>query len=184
MIPPRVLAALLALSGPALALPASAQELLSRSELAVDWPSANADAAALPAAARATGEAIAAAVPGADGPGGVRLPVLLLPVETFGVPRFAHQTRTYAALYRLEGAQLSVLGWRSAIEAGGALTLHHDVQGYESIGDGADFNLSRHGASYLLRLTCDEPLTDTRCIEPAFLTEAAAALVPAGGTEQ
>lgn len=180
MTPHRLLAALLALAGPALPPPAAANEVLPRTEIAIDWPSAQAEAAAAPQA-RATAEALAQAAAGADG---VRLPVLLLPVEEWGMPRFVHQTQAYAAAYRLEGAQLSVLGWRSAIEASGALTLHHDVQGYESIGDGADYSLARHGASYVLRLTCDEPLTDPRCIEPAFLSGAAAALVPAGGSEK
>ncbi|WP_186399406.1 hypothetical protein [Stappia sp. P2PMeth1] len=179
MTPHRLLAALLALAGPALPLPAAANEVLSRTEVAIDWPSAQAEAAAAPQA-RATADAFAQAA----GANGVRLPVLLLPVEEWGMPRFVHQTQAYAAAYRLEGAQLSVLGWRSAIEASGALTLHHDVQGYESIGDGADYSLVRHGASYVLRLTCDEPLTDPRCIEPAFLSGAAAALVSAGGSEK
>lgn len=181
MTPHRLLAALLALAGPALPLPAAANEVLSRTEVAIDWPSAQAEAAAAAPQARATADAFAQAAAGAAG---IRLPVLLLPVEEWGMPRFVHQTQAYAAAYRLEGAQLSVLGWRSAIEASGALTLHHDVQGYESIGDGADYSLVRHGASYVLRLTCDEPLTDPRCIEPAFLSGAAAALVSAGGSEK
>ena len=180
MPPHRPLAALVALAAPALARPAAANVVLPRTVVPIDWPSAQAEAAAAPQA-RATADAFAQAAAGAAG---IRLPVLLLPVEEWGMPRFVHQTQAYAAAYRLEGAQLSVLGWRSAIEASGALTLHHDVQGYESIGDGGDYSLVRHGASYLLRLTCDEPLTDPRCIEPAFLSGAAAALVSAGGSEK
>lgn len=150
----------------AAAAPALGEEAARREPLAIDWNAATPrQAEAVPAGVNA-----------------VSLPVLLLAAGgDWGAPRFHGQGSAYAALYAPPGARLSILGSSSRIVAPAGVKLEHPPAAFESIGDGADYSFVRFGAAYTLRLVCDEPLKDKRCTDPHYLTEAARALVVAGG---
>ncbi|SDQ33734.1 hypothetical protein [Pseudovibrio sp. Tun.PSC04-5.I4] len=118
------------------------------------------------------------------------LKAMELPVLIFGssaklaTPRFAGQGSAYATYYDLEGAQISILGSHSVLSGTDDLTLHHKTGAYESIGDGADYNLNRFGAFYTIRITCDQPTEDTRCTKPDYLTSVAQSLIVVNGANQ
>ncbi|MFW8595111.1 hypothetical protein [Cribrihabitans neustonicus] len=172
------------LAGLALALlpaaPSLAVDSPQRMFTRIDWPAAAEAAAAARAQDAATLDAFAAAGP--DGLEETRLPVLILGAEAkASPPLFASQGTAYAAYYTLEGAQVSVLGAHSVVDAQGELEVHHETGAYESTGDGADYSLARFGAFYTLRITCDQPTKDPRCIEPAYLTTLAESLIAVKG---
>ncbi|MFW8634777.1 hypothetical protein [Cribrihabitans pelagius] len=149
----------------------------------VDWPAAAEAAAEAQAQDAATLAAFAATKP--QGLAETRLPVLILGAKAgAAAPLFASQGTAYAAYYTLEGAQVSVLGAHSVLDAAGELKVHHETGAYESTGDGADYSLARFGAFYTLRITCDQPTKDPRCIEPAYLTSLADSLIAAKGAAE
>lgn len=158
---------------------AGAGEAVQRSISRIDW-------SAVAQARAAAGQSDAAlAQLRATAPAGlekVALPVLVLPAAgEWGAARFYGQVTAYAALYAPPKAKLGVFGTSSRIVAPAGLALARPAGAFESIGDGADYSFTRFGAAYTLRITCDEPLKDKRCTDPQYLTDAANALLIAGG---
>ncbi|KZL01323.1 MULTISPECIES: hypothetical protein [unclassified Pseudovibrio] len=119
-----------------------------------------------------------------------KLSYIELPVLIFGsdakmeTPQFGSQNSSYAAFYTLEGAQISILGSHSVLTGTEDLTEHHKATAHESIGNGADYNLNRYGAHYTIRLTCDNPIKDTRCRKPDFLQSVVQTLLVVNGANQ
>jgi len=140
----------------------------------IDWAAAETSATETAAQEKAVSEAFLA-LPASAEP-------TALPVMVFGAaadlstPGFISQGSAYAAYYTEGDIQISISGSKAFLQAGDALTLHHQPTAYESIGTGADYSLQRFGAYYTLRITCDEPTTDTRCTEPGYLTRLAESL--------
>jgi len=158
----------------AMPLAATAAEEAILSEAQIDWAAAEASAVATATAEAALTEAFLA-LPASAEPTGV-------PVMLFGAaadlpePGFVSQGSAYVAYYAQDDIQLSISGSKAVVQAGDALVLHHAPSAWESIGTGADYSLSRFGAYYTLRITCDAPTTDTRCTEPEYLTGLAQSL--------
>lgn len=173
-----LLAALLLLAG----AQASAAETVQRSISRIDWNAVAQARAASNQSEPALAQLRAAAPTGLEK---VALPVLVLPAAgDYGAARFIGQGTAYAALYAPPKARLGVFGTSSRIVAPAGLTLARAAAAFESIGDGADYSFTRFGAAYTLRITCDEPLKDKRCTDPQYLTDAANALLIAGGQER
>lgn len=172
-----LLAALCLIAGAA--SQAWAADAVQRTISPIDWKAAEQARAATPQAEAAIRQLRASSPIGLDQ---VKLPVLILPAEgEWGAPRFHGQGTAYAALYAPPRAKLGIFGASSRIVAPAGLKIEHATGAFESIGDGADYSFTRFGAAYTLRITCDEPLKDTRCTDPRYLTEAANALLVAGG---
>ena len=166
----------------ALATPTLALESASRSPAKTDWDAVKAAAAQLPAKELHVLAAFVAANP--QGLAETSVPVLLLgSAAQAEPPLFAGQPDAYAAFYQLEAAQISILGSNSHLNTARDFELHHEVSAYESIGDGADYSFERFGAFYTLRITCDQPIEDTRCTQPDYLTKTAQTLVPVIGAK-
>jgi len=171
------------------AAPAAAAD---RVEATIDWPQAQADirAADGPGAAsgdRATVAQLRSAPALQQTLDRIALPVLVPDQGTVrAAPSLIEQGRAYAADYPLDGADLVVLGASSAIavaeDAPVAALLAGDAPQYvfESYEYGADLSFLRYGASYVLRLACDE-LDDARCRKDDFLRKVADGLVAVGG---
>lgn len=177
---PPLIAALCLLAG--VTAPACAGEAVQRSLSPIDWKAAEQARAQSTQSEAALKQLRAAAPTGLDQ---VKLPVLVLPVDgDWGAPRFYGQGTAYAVLYAPARAKLSILGTSSKIVAPAGLKLERAPGAFESLGDGADYSFTRFGAAYTLRITCDEPLKDKRCTDPQYLTEAANALLVAGGRAQ
>lgn len=164
----------------ALAIPVYAQDAVQRTLSPIDWKAAYQAHAAADKTAKISLKKFHAATP--EGLDQVKLPVLILGAEgDWDTPRFRGQGTAYAVVYTPVRAKLSILGSSSKIIAPKGMKLEHESRAFESIGDGADYSFTRYGASYTLRLTCDEPLKDQRCTDPQYLTSAAKTLVVAGG---
>ncbi len=148
-------------------LSASAQ---IREPLQINWADA---VTARTATARSTMRASGAIAADLDR---TRLPVLVIDgPEMRAAPRFASQGLSYAAAYLLKGAQLSILGAATGIRVQsprGQTPSNETGPSFETTDDGADYSFMRFGASYTLRLTCDN-LADARCRKPEFLTKIA-----------
>lgn len=172
-----------ALGVTAFGVSAFAQDAVQRAWSKIDWAAAKVAAAeAGKTAGDTTGKFRASSPEGLDD---VRLPVLIFGAEAgLGTPRFRGQGTAYAAVYAPERANLSILGSSSSIVAPAGLTFEHEGTAFESIGDGADYSFTRFGASYTLRLTCDDPLKDTRCTDPKYLAGVADTLMVVGGKPQ
>jgi hypothetical protein len=164
-------------------IPTLAQDAIHRALSQIDWGAAKMAAAE---ASKADGNTISqfrASSP--EGFDEVRLPVLIFGAGVgLGTPRFRGQGTAYAAVYAPEGAKLTIVGSSSTIVAPSGLIFEHEGTAFESIGDGADYSFTRFGAAYTLRLTCDEPLKDTRCTDPQYLSNAADTLIVVGGKLQ
>lgn len=110
------------------------------------------------------------------------VPVLIAAQSSeLGIGRFAAQRSAYTVAYTLDHAKLSIMGASSLMRPQSGVRFMHASNQFESIGDGADFSFTRYGATYTLRLVCDEPLKDNRCMRPDYLTELAKHLIPAWG---
>lgn len=177
---------------PALGLAATAASAAERVEAAIDWPQAQADirAAEGPGADsgdRATVAQLRSAPALQQTLDRIALPVLVPDQASVrAAPSLIEQGRAYAADYPLDGADLVVLGAASALvvaeDAPIAGLLAGDAPAYvfESYEYGADLSFLRYGASYVLRLACDE-LDDARCRKDEFLRKIAENLVAVGG---
>ncbi|MCG7625868.1 hypothetical protein [Epibacterium sp. Ofav1-8] len=143
-------------------------------ERGIDWPAAEAAAVQTAEQEKPATDAFLALPASADP---TALPVMLFGgAAELSTPGFVSQGTAYAAFYAEEDIQVSISGSKSVLQAGDALTLHHQPTAYENIGTGADYSLERFGAFYTLRITCDAPTTDTRCTEPDYLTSLAETL--------
>lgn len=147
----------------------------------INWDEANREKEQAQSAGKAEGLRSAKIDKEADA---IALPVLV-PSQSGPVraaPNLQHQVSSYAAVYLLTKAKLTVAGANSRI-VGLKFPGLDNVEGtyqFQPSEDGADLSLSRFGASYTLRLSCQEP-EDERCTKPAFLQGVAASLVPIGG---
>lgn len=163
-----------------LIIPAFAQDAVQRTLSQIDWKTANLAREEASKTAENVIKNFHASSP--EGLDGVKLPVLIFGTDgDWGLPRFRGQGTAYGVVYKPERAKLSILGSSSKIIAPKGLKFEHDGVAFESIGDGADYSFTRYGASYTLRLTCDEPLKDKRCTDPQYLTDAAKTLIVVGG---
>lgn len=163
-----------------LAISAFAQDTVQRTLSQIDWKAANQARAEARKTAENAIRNFHASSP--EGLNDVKLPVLIYGADSdWGAPRFRGQGTAYAVVYTPERAKLSILGSSSKIIAPKGLNFEHEPRAFESIGDGADYSFTRYGASYTLRLTCDEPLKDKRCTDPQYLTNAANTLIVVGG---
>lgn len=159
---------------------AHAQTAVQRAPSSIDW--AEADSAAAESLQRDAAAVEAFRHKAASSVDGTRLPVLIVGSGArLGAPQFVSQGAAYAALYAPEGAKLTLLGSSSAIIAPKDVTFAHEGTTFESLGDGADYSFMRFGASYTLRLTCDEPLKDPRCTKGDYLGGLAGSLIVVGG---
>ena len=156
----------------------------------IDWGDARRAMEGIRGANTGTLRAFRSAVP--TGIDAVELPVLVPgtgPVR--GTPRFRGQTTSYAATYALPDARLSVLGTAFALETPPGTPLEARGRALEASSaytftrseDGADLDFERFGASYTLRLSCEQQ-TDRRCATDAFLRSLAESLIVAGGRFQ
>jgi hypothetical protein len=110
----------------------------------------------------------------------VALPVLLLGSdEERSASNFHSQVTSYSATYDLPEALLLLTGTMSALEIEGVVPFDGSIFGdqFEQTEDGADYSLVRFGVSYNLRLFCDEPLEDERCMTSAYLENIASRLI-------
>ncbi|MEH6418414.1 hypothetical protein [Pseudomonas sp. CGJS7] len=119
----------------------------------------------------------------------VSLPVLVPgtgPVRA--APAVIEQGTAYAADYPLDGADLVVLGSASALalppDSAMAKLLaesgpppQYQFEAYEY---GADLSFIRYGASYVLRVACEQA-EDPRCDRDEFLRKVAESLIAVGG---
>ncbi|UWR47131.1 hypothetical protein K4F86_19335 (plasmid) [Phaeobacter inhibens] len=176
-------AALTLMALPALAIDKPSGEPATRAVSSIDWAAATSAFHEASADDRTLTAAFLATEP--DGFDDMAMAVMILGTNTAaGLPAFRGQRDAYTAYYQLEGAQVSVLGSRTHLVDVPGLTFKHEARSYESIGDGADHMLSRFGGSYTLRITCDAPTEDTRCIKPDYLAELAHSLTVVKGADQ
>lgn len=165
----------------------TAQGRVTRS---IDWQAANQEMQRSRQADSAGIERFRASVP--TGVNEVRLPVLVLgtgPVRA--APKFGHQTYSYAALYSVDDARVSVLGSMTAlpVDPGDPLAamssrINQVERGiFESSELAADFSFQRFGATYTIRITCARE-NDERCINDSFLRSMAVSLIGIGGNQQ
>ncbi|APG48995.1 hypothetical protein [Phaeobacter porticola] len=170
-------------AGPAFAVDKPVNQAPTRAISTIDWDAAR----SIRAGANDEDEAIINAFIARD-PAGLtemKLPVMILGANAEAdLPAFQGQGNAYTAYYVLEGAQLSIMGAKTLLVNVPGLSFRHDASTYESTGDGADHMFNRFGAFYTLRITCDAPTKDTRCIEPSYLAELAQTLTVAKGSEQ
>ena len=137
-------------------------------EASIDWTSAEAAATQTAAQEEAVTSAFLA-LPASAEP--TALPVMLFgEAANLSAQGFVSQGSAYAAYYTQGDIQISISGSKSVVQAKDALTLHHEPAAWENIGTGADYSLAQFGAYYTLRITCDEPTTDTRCTQPEYLS--------------
>lgn len=121
----------------------------------------------------------------------VRVPVLVVgsgPVRA--APRLQEQTNSYVAFYSLDGANLSVMGTSTSIVPGVGSALAQQVVSndqnsgrFEKSEDSSDFDFTRFGANYVLRLSCVKE-NDKRCTERQFLQQVSNSLIVVGGKKQ
>ncbi|MEW8147384.1 MAG: hypothetical protein AB2794_13270 [Candidatus Thiodiazotropha endolucinida] len=117
----------------------------------------------------------------------VTLPVLILKKQSVrSTPKFFGQGRSYVATYSLPKAKLSIIGSATLISLTDDSTydMYKNTNTFEVTLDGADYSFIKYGASYILRLSCDEPTFDMRCTTPKFLNGLANQLIVAGGKAQ
>jgi hypothetical protein len=154
----------------------------------VDWEAARAARAAAEARIghapfKATADAYAAELDA------TRLPVLV-PAASATAGKLVSQGDSYTFLHAADGADVSVFGTRFAAEVadptpelarmvGGA---SDDLQ-VDLTEEGVDVSLERFGASYVIRVSCDDP-DEPRCAGEGFGRELAASLVMIGGSPQ
>ncbi|ATG37648.1 hypothetical protein PhaeoP23_03570 (plasmid) [Phaeobacter piscinae] len=169
-----------------MALPALAVDKPSdatRAVSSIDWAAATSAIDAASADDRTLTAAFLATEP--DGFDDMAMAVMILGANTAaGLPVFRGQGNAYAAYYQLEGVQVSVMGSRTHLVDVPGLSFKHEARSYESTGDGADHMLSRFGGTYTLRITCDAPTEDVRCIKPDYLAELAGSLTVVKGADQ
>ncbi|MFS4583464.1 hypothetical protein [Phaeobacter sp. C3_T13_0] len=161
---------------PAIAVDTSIDQVPIRAVSAIDWKAAGSAVDDLQNADATVGAAFKASSPA--GFDDVTLPIMILGAEAaVDLPAFQGQGSAYSAYYKLEDAQLSVMGAKTRLVDVPGLSFVNESYAYESIGDGADHMLSRFGAFYTLRITCDAPTKDARCIKPDYLAELATTLI-------
>ncbi|MFV1602803.1 hypothetical protein VWZ85_00255 [Phaeobacter sp. JH20_29] len=180
---PSAALALVLMSLPAVAVDKPQEQAVNRVVNTIDWGAANtAQADASKSDQRLIAAFIDTAPAGLDD---VTLPVLILGTDAkVELPAFRGQENAYSAYYRLDGAQLSVMGARTLLTEVPGLSFKHEARKYESTGDGADHMFSRFGGFYTLRITCDAPTEDVRCIEPGYLAELAQTVTVVKGAVQ
>lgn len=162
---------------------------IEREAAAIDWPVAE---SAMKAAANDDKAGVAkvrSSPTSREALDRVALPVLVPGSDSVRAsPALFEQGTAYAANYPLDAADLVVLGSASAITLppgsplaklleGGASSANYQFEAYEY---GADLSFVRYGASYVLRLACEEP-EDPRCGREEFLRKVADSLIAVGG---
>ena len=166
-----------------IAAPTLAKPGVERVSTKIDWSAAEIEAKQSLARDPAAVEKFVTAT--SDKLKNIELPILIFGSDAkMETPQFGSQNSSYAAFYTLEGAQISILGSHSVLTGTEDLTEHHKATAHESIGNGADYNLSRYGAHYTIRLTCDNPVEDTRCRKPDFLQSVVQTLLVVNGANQ
>jgi hypothetical protein len=153
----------------------------------IDWDAAKADSEnAKPALKDSLNSFRAANASGLDA---IRLPVLVPGVGPVRAgPRLRGQGNSYAAVYLLNAAKLSILGTSAALIPPSPETFERAVTSgsgrvFDRGEDGADLSFSKYGASYVLRLSCAK-LDDDRCTKDSFLNSVADSLLVLGGSKQ
>ncbi|HEV7877075.1 hypothetical protein [Bradyrhizobium sp.] len=152
----------------------------------IDWDAAKADAENIAPAQKESLNSFRAA--NAVGVDAINVPVLVPGIGPVRAgPRLRGQGASYAAVYMLNAAKLSVLGTARALvppspERFASAAASSDGRVFEQGEDGADLSFIKYGASYILRLSCAK-LDDERCIKDSFLNSVADSLVPVGGSK-
>lgn len=102
-------------------------------------------------------------------------------------PDLRHQRSSYAASFALDkGASMTILGAASSLSLPDQSPLGLSVEKsagqylFEKTEDGADMNFTRFGASYVIRISCED-LEDKRCNAEDYLRTVADSLVAVGG---
>ncbi len=117
----------------------------------------------------------------------IRMPVLVAsPSVVEAVPRLGGQGNSYAVVYTLPSAKLSILGTSVYLQrSDGQLFAQASTPGtrqFDSSEDGSDLSFTKYGASYVLRLSCANP-SDERCTSERFLNSIANSLIVIGGRQ-
>lgn len=111
------------------------------------------------------------------------LPVLL---PVFGQERSAGGFNsfgdTYSSFYTLAGVQVSIVGTLNAFLIDDGAMVFEEAVRVSPSQDGIEGNFLRYGASYHVRITCDN-LDDERCTSEDFIRSAIEGLEPLGGKE-
>jgi hypothetical protein len=169
---------------------ASAEDSKPREPPKIDWVTAK---KAFAEDQKREGQEISKVRASAVDLGNVNLPVLALSAggPSRGNLSFAELGTSYVINYPYNGANLAIMGSATPLplddksQTGQQFedaAKQPDSSGFEQSEDGADFNLTKFGASYVLRLTCDE-LDDERCKKPDFLVGIAKQLIVTGGAQ-
>lgn len=158
----------------------------------IEWEAANADRARSEQERAAAFRTARAGLPDQQTLDATRLPVLVYAGEVARqAPRMRSQGTSYVALYLLPGAKLAIMGSATALPIAPESGLARQAETYEAPSsgqfeiteDGADLNLRKYGAAYVLRISC-ESARDQRCKTPNFLLSIASSLVVVGGRQQ
>ena len=91
------------------------------------------------------------------------------------------QGSAYAANYTLEAGELVISAGATEINLGDDVITNLSLpeDSFELTEDGAELSVERFGIVYTLRMLCDEPSRDQRCMGPAFLLNIASKLMVA-----